>query len=227
MIMDITNHTLILCTRFFSLVSAVIGLLSMAAIAAPPAGYTLLWSDEFNGTAGTEVWLDIDHTSIPLNSVVELLDGDGNVLARSDDSHTEKAAGVLPVVIPAPPTPVKAFPQPKAPAAFGPRDSQGGLSKDTFTQNPFDAGFRVTLPGTAGEQGVFHVRVRSSSGNLTNVFGGLTDHRRTATFIQRIEELLDRLASFARLALNQADQLIDVAIEGTNIVVRQLTPLTA
>ncbi len=54
MIMDITNQSLILCTRFFSLVCAVIGLLSMAAIAAPPAGYTLLWSDEFNGTAGTK-----------------------------------------------------------------------------------------------------------------------------------------------------------------------------
>ena len=52
MIMDITNHTLILCTRFFSLVCAVIGLLSMAAIAAPPAGYTQTGDPDNFGATG-------------------------------------------------------------------------------------------------------------------------------------------------------------------------------
>ncbi|MFO0904297.1 MAG: tandem-95 repeat protein [Pirellulales bacterium] len=122
----------------------------------------------FNGAAGSEVWIDIDRTSIPFNAVVELLDSDGNLLARSDDSHTEKAAGTLPYV--SDPVTVKAFPMPKAPAAFGPRDSIGGLSKDTYTQNPFDAGFRVTLPGTAGERSVFHIRVSSSSGQTSGVY---------------------------------------------------------
>jgi len=38
--------------------------------------------------------------------------------------------------------------------------------------------------------------------------------------------MLDRVAGLARLALNRADQLIDVAAEVLQLVVRQLTPLT-
>lgn len=43
----------------------------------------------FTAAAGTEVWIDIDRTSFTLNSVVELVDSEGQVLARSDDSLRE------------------------------------------------------------------------------------------------------------------------------------------
>ncbi|MFO0819085.1 MAG: tandem-95 repeat protein [Pirellulales bacterium] len=114
----------------------------------------------FIGTAGSEVWLDIDRTSISLNSVIDLLDSEGNVLATSDDSLTEKAAGNLSFV--SDPVTVKAYPMPKAPTDFMAVDSQGGLTKDFYSQNVRDAAMRVTLPGTAGERGTFHVRVRTN-----------------------------------------------------------------
>ncbi|HEY2414173.1 MAG TPA: choice-of-anchor L domain-containing protein, partial [Pirellulaceae bacterium] len=40
----------------------------------------------FNADSGTEVWLDIDNTSPSLDSMLELVDADGNVLARSTDA---------------------------------------------------------------------------------------------------------------------------------------------
>ena len=47
----------------------------------------------FIGRPGTEVWIDIDKTSFSLDSVIELLDENGTVLARSDDSGEEIANG--------------------------------------------------------------------------------------------------------------------------------------
>ncbi|MFM7206468.1 MAG: hypothetical protein ACKO4T_07365, partial [Planctomycetaceae bacterium] len=46
---------------------------------------------QFTGYAGSEVWLDIDKTSPALDSMIELLDAAGNVLARSTDSALEGA----------------------------------------------------------------------------------------------------------------------------------------
>ncbi len=43
----------------------------------------------FIGVAGTQVWLDIDRTSSSFDSVIELIDVNGNILALSDDSLQE------------------------------------------------------------------------------------------------------------------------------------------
>jgi hypothetical protein len=43
----------------------------------------------FDGTAGSEVWIDVDKTSPALDAMVELLDAAGNVLARSVDGVAE------------------------------------------------------------------------------------------------------------------------------------------
>jgi hypothetical protein len=43
----------------------------------------------FTGYAGSEVWIDLDKTSSALDSMVELLDASGNVLARSVDTGAE------------------------------------------------------------------------------------------------------------------------------------------
>jgi hypothetical protein len=44
---------------------------------------------QFTGSAGSEVWLDLDKTSSSLDAMIELLDAAGNVLARSVDSALE------------------------------------------------------------------------------------------------------------------------------------------
>ena len=43
----------------------------------------------FTGYAGSEAWIDIDKTTLGLDSIVELLDASGKVLARSVDSEAE------------------------------------------------------------------------------------------------------------------------------------------
>ncbi|MFM9065806.1 MAG: hypothetical protein ACKOUR_00550, partial [Planctomycetota bacterium] len=49
----------------------------------------------FEGSAGSQVWIDIDRSSTALDSVVELVDTSGNVLARSDYSLDEQTAVVI------------------------------------------------------------------------------------------------------------------------------------
>lgn len=114
----------------------------------------------FRGTAGTQVWLDIDRTSNKLDTVVELIAADGSVLARSDNSLAEgegqaarfAAAGVR---------------------AYGLAGSTY-MPYDFYSTNTMDAGLRLVLPGEAGASRLYHVRVRSSSGDLTQLDGGLT-----------------------------------------------------
>jgi len=97
----------------------------------------------FAGYSGSAVWIDLDKTSPGLDSMVELLDAAGNVLARSADGQTDLAL---------------------SPATRGigqdlGKDSwQGG---DFYSVNPKDAGMRVILPGTPGAQNQYYVRVRS------------------------------------------------------------------
>jgi large repetitive protein len=52
----------------------------------------------FIAQAGTRVWLDLDRTSYGLDSIIEVLDADGNVLARSDNSFDEVAGTPLTVL---------------------------------------------------------------------------------------------------------------------------------
>ena len=47
----------------------------------------------FVGKAGTPVWIDIDQTDASLDTVVELIDVDGNIIAQSNDSLTESENG--------------------------------------------------------------------------------------------------------------------------------------
>ncbi|MFN0018362.1 MAG: choice-of-anchor L domain-containing protein [Pirellulaceae bacterium] len=109
----------------------------------------------FRADAGTEVWIDLDRTTQALDSVVELIDNDGNVLARSDNSGAESSGAEAMVGI--------ARRMQKSPPFQG---------TDTYTVNPRDAGFRVVLPGPNNTNNTYHVRVRSSSSDLSNVAGG-------------------------------------------------------
>ena len=200
----------------------------------------------FVGYAGSEVWIDLDKTSSALDTMVELLDASGRVLARSIDSGVEGVVvpteqvfdfvggttvayqlvntGVLPGSLVGTlydfsgdiPIAVHTFSvdaagvvefrdvlnAPDTPAISGTFDAATGiltviyagsigptavdvrysyatnalttaagqagvlgqyswLGGDFYTTNPKDAGMRVILPGTQGNQVTYFIRVRS------------------------------------------------------------------
>ncbi len=108
----------------------------------------------FTGTAGTRIWIDIDRTSSALDTMVELVDLYGNVLARSLNSFDDLTLS---------------------------GDAQSLLQDeyllgDFYSQNINDAGFSVELPGPLGATGTFFIRVRSQpvAGDEANLEGGQT-----------------------------------------------------
>ncbi len=117
----------------------------------------------FVGTAGTDVWFDIDRTDQTLDTVVELVDVNGQIIAQSNDSDQEtlqSRAGNALEVFEANPAATDANILQKS--QYFPTDFQGD-PKDHGTLNPRDAGFRIALPGTAGSIGTYFIRVRSSN----------------------------------------------------------------
>lgn len=98
----------------------------------------------FTATAGTEVWFDIDATSLGLDSVIELIDADGNVYARSINSAQEDLGAM---------------------AYYGlarTMDRDVWNYNDQCTTSLNDAGMRVVLPGTEGETLTYYLRVSSN-----------------------------------------------------------------
>ena len=110
----------------------------------------------FVAESGTQVWLDIDRTSQGLDTIVELINANGEVLALSNRSLLARTPGV---------------PEPFTNTALGMDEGAAqplslladGPAGDPFSTNPMDAGMRVVLPGEAGTRNLYHVRVRSSN----------------------------------------------------------------
>ena len=126
----------------------------------------------FVGVAGTQVWFDVDSTRFSLDTIIEVLNANGDLLARSDDSTTEQS-GTTAITT----TPLidvnSANPLLRRANAVA-RRNVSGLIKDDYTSNPRDAGLRVLLPGVTGAQSTFFFRVRSKSTNIENSGAGLT-----------------------------------------------------
>ncbi|MEZ6135389.1 MAG: tandem-95 repeat protein [Pirellulaceae bacterium] len=125
----------------------------------------------FTAEAGTEVWLDVDQTTQSLDMTLELLNANGDLLARSDNSSAETIDPSL-VVRTAAINPSLVNPLNQAQGSF--RTNASGTYKEDGSINPRDAGLRVVLPGAAGSRTTFHFRVRSSSTNIENFNAGLT-----------------------------------------------------
>ncbi|MCY2986718.1 MAG: pre-peptidase C-terminal domain-containing protein, partial [Planctomycetota bacterium] len=114
----------------------------------------------FTADAGTEVWLDIDKTDPALDTILELVDSSGVVLARSQSDS------VLTTIS------VNALDMVKAPEFGG----------DFYATTMREGGMRLALPGAAGSSHSYYVRVRSNPAstnqadvtNLTDLKGGLT-----------------------------------------------------
>ncbi|MEM7474060.1 MAG: Ig-like domain-containing protein, partial [Planctomycetota bacterium] len=125
----------------------------------------------FTAEAGTEIWIDVDDTTHSLDMMIELLNADGDLLARSDNSSDEtlnsslitRTAGIIPTLV-----------NPLNEAVGDFRTNASGTFKEYGSTNPRDAGLRVLLPGSPGARTTFHFRVRSASTNPENFNAGLT-----------------------------------------------------
>jgi hypothetical protein len=115
----------------------------------------------FTARGGTEVWLDIDRTQNSLDSVVELIDANGKILALSDNSFAEENDPTL-LFSDSSLGGNSVNPLRKAPVGLADENSRGDY-RDLYSTNPADAGLRVVLPGLSTRDTLYHVRVRSSS----------------------------------------------------------------
>jgi len=123
---------------------------------------------------GTEVWIDIDRTTQALDAVIELLDSDGKVLARSTSSPSELANP-------------NNFLEPQDRTSQNVNLTERELAdpsllsgaarlmlktpqipgQDLYTTNPRDPGLRVVLPGVPNAEDperplTYHIRVLSN-----------------------------------------------------------------
>ena len=114
----------------------------------------------FEGAAGSMVWIDVDDTDPRLDTIVELIDGAGRVLAVSQDSRQESADGALAFVNSDLIRDGHALPMQLDHDA---PDNADGSYRDLFTTNDGDSGMRVVLPGVTGTRNDFFVRVRSNN----------------------------------------------------------------
>ncbi len=103
----------------------------------------------FTATAGTDVYIAMDLTSFSLDSVVELVDSAGNVIARSDNKTQEDPSlGGNTIYLTGSALPFQ----------------EGDLSmpNDNYSDNADDPALRVVLPGPTGEVQTYYVRVYSA-----------------------------------------------------------------
>ena len=114
----------------------------------------------FEGVSGSLVWFDIDRTDPGLDTVLELIDGDGRVLALSQNSRTENNDGELTFVNSDLLPDGHALPMQLDHDAFA---NVNGDYRDLYTTNDGDSAMRVLLPGTVGTRNTFFVRVRSAA----------------------------------------------------------------
>jgi hypothetical protein len=125
----------------------------------------------FTGVAGSEIWLDIDHTRNNLDLVIEFLNANGELLARSDNSTFEAAD---PSLIFTSDLIDRSNVNPLATRTVGTKLTAGNVVKEDGTVNPLDPGMRIRLPGSNGTPGSYFVRVRSASTNADASGAGLS-----------------------------------------------------
>jgi VCBS repeat-containing protein/parallel beta-helix repeat protein len=121
----------------------------------------------FEGAAGSVVWIDVDDTDSRLDTILELIDGAGRVLAVSQNSRQESSDGALAFVNSDLIRDGHALPMQLDHDA--PENADGSY-RDLYTTNDGDSGMRVVLPGVTGTRNDFFVRVRSN--NLDSNVGG-------------------------------------------------------
>ena len=122
----------------------------------------------FQGTAGTQVWFQISNTSPVLDTELQLVDANGNVLATSNNSYAESTtAGLL---ASEQPTGSTVIVNPLQLGSYSQNaDGSGdanGVNADLYSKNVKDAGMRLILPGTLGASNTYYIRVSSNGGTV-------------------------------------------------------------
>lgn len=125
----------------------------------------------FTGAAGSEVWLDVDYTQHSLDLVLELLDANGNLLARSTSSTLESSDPSLLVQSGSMPA---GSVNPLNVRQDQIRLTSAGSVKEDGTTNINDPGMRIRLPGNPGARSTFYFRLRSAGKDVNEVGAGLS-----------------------------------------------------
>ncbi|MFN6128852.1 MAG: tandem-95 repeat protein [Planctomycetota bacterium] len=140
----------------------------------------------FTGIAGTEVWFDIDGTTLTLDTVLEILNSNGDLLARSDDSTAEQLNPAL--IVRDPLLSANAVNPIVQRDRGSSRRHESGLIKEYGTTNESDAGLLIVLPGVQGASRTFFFRVRSKGTDIENTSAGLTSGSYTLQVRQRDQQ---------------------------------------
>ncbi len=160
----------------------------------------------FTAEAGSEIWLDVDYTRHYTDLVLELLDANGSLLARSDNSTDETIDPSLLVTTGL----ISSSNVSRLPVRVnGVRTTSAGLVKEDGTTNPADPGMRVLLPGALGSRSTFYFRVRSASADINAVDSGLTKGS------YQVQVRLREQQEFAGSTINFAD--IRYAMNGVHL----------
>ena len=148
----------------------------------------------FVAEPGTEVWFDLDKTSYYLDAVVELVDGNGNVLAASTNSFDQTGSSF--------------YGQNSLLKVTNPLQKSGFYNEDFWSINPRDAGMRVVLPGQPGTARTYHIRVRANTDDLTSVNGNVQSGNTNGVYqlnirLREVDELAGSSIQFADIRYAQ------------------------
>ncbi|ELP30533.1 peptidase domain protein, partial [Rhodopirellula baltica SWK14] len=141
----------------------------------------------FEGTAGTPVWLDIDRTDTSLDTVIEVLNANGTVLARSMSPFDLNEPGTLNAL---------------------PLEQNSLLGGDFNSENFRDAGMHFVLTGTPGTTGRYYVRVRSLGSTPTELDGVSSGQYHMQIRLQQVDEYPGSTVQYADIRF--AETAIDV-----------------
>ncbi len=138
----------------------------------------------FRGTAGTPIWIDVDRTDSSLDLIVEVLNANGTVLARSVRSGELTYSGNL---------------------NAGTLTQNPLLGGDYYTQNFRDPGLYYVLPGTVGNEGTYFVRVRSNPQTtpITALAGQSSGKYQMQIRLQQVDEFPGSTVQYADIRFAQ------------------------
>ncbi|MFG0263518.1 MAG: cell surface protein, partial [Rhodopirellula sp. JB055] len=113
----------------------------------------------FTATGGTELFIDIDETSFGLDTVVELINVNEDVIASSNNSFSELSDAEVSTT-----DQTKLYANPNLPNGVSVDEVRPLYQLGTGSvesPNALDAGFRVVLPGDTQRDNTYYVRVRT------------------------------------------------------------------
>lgn len=125
----------------------------------------------FTAEAGTQIWLDVDYTQRNVDLVLELLDANGALIARSDSSTQETLNPSL-ISVSGLINPSNVNPLPLR--TSGVRTTSGGLVKEDDDNQPERSWTASPFTGNPGSQSTFYFRVRSAGTDITATETGLS-----------------------------------------------------